>query len=645
MSKKLTDSVKNRACVLAAAVALCAAGCGSSKSERPADGGNGGAGARDGATTDGGTLAAQKLLILHTNDIHSHFMGQAPERDYTPATLSDDTTTGGLARLSSAIAAARAQAATANTPVLLLDGGDFMMGTLFEFLALAQAPELQFLQSAGYDATTIGNHELDWTPKGFAGILAKARTQQVTVPILSSNMTFSATSTGDDELEALAALGAIQKKLVKTIGATDTSPGLKVGFFGLLGADAEQVTPQKAPLTFEGIETAAARMVTELRTVDKVDLVIALSHSGIDSTGKGEDADLAAQVPGIDIIISGHTHDKLDQPAVVGKTLIVTAGSYGRFLGHLELSVSPAGAAGEPATVAMDRYTLQNIDDTVPGDVAEQQTIDTLIGALDTQLASSGLQYRGVVAKTAADLPLVAYGESPVGNLVTDAYRTMGAALQPSDPPVIGVEANGQLRADILKGTTGEIWFADLFRVTPIGIGPNQLPGFPLVTFYLNAKDIASGLELGGAPELVPDQYFLQMSGLKVEYDMSKPPFGRVSSLKLVTGAAEQVLDVNDTTKCYKVIATNYVAGLLGVVNTFTNKALSVTAKDKACTTAIDATDPARFVDADPTTPTTVEELKQWQAILKYVTGRPPVGGVPTVPATYATSQGRITKK
>jgi 5'-nucleotidase len=413
----------------------------------------------------------------------------------------------------------------------------------------------------------------------------------------------------------------------------------------LLGADAAQVTPQAAPLTFEGIQAAAARMVTELRTVDKVDLVIALSHSGIDSKGKGEDAELAAHVPGIDIIISGHTHDKLDQPAVVGNTLIVTAGSYGRYLGHLELSVSRSTTAGEPATVAMDHYTLQNIDDTVPGDMAAQQDVEALIGELDTQLTSSNLQYRGVLAKTASDLPLVAYGESPVGNLVTDAYRTLGAALQPSDPPVIAVEANGQLRADILKGTTGEIWFADLFRVTPIGIGPNQVPGFPLVTFYLNAKDIASGLELG-VTEGVPDQYFLQVSGLKVQYDMSKPAFGRVSSLKLVTGTTEQVLDITNTTQCYKVIATNYVAGLLGVVNKFTNGFLSVTAKDKNCSaTDFDATAVSRFVDADPATPTTVQELKQWQAILKYVTGLPPVGGVPTVPAAYATSQGRITKK
>ena len=192
--------------------------------------------------------------------------------------------------------------------MLLLDAGDFMMGTLFELLATTASPELAMMHALGYDATTIGNHELDWTPHGLAGILQAAVTNDVTFPILSSNMKFSAADPGDDELAALASAGVIQPKLVKMVG------GLKVGFFGLLGANAAQVTPQAAPLTFDPIDVAAARMVKELRETDQVDLVIALSHSGIDHDGQGEDAVLAAKVPGIDIIISGHTHETLAQP-------------------------------------------------------------------------------------------------------------------------------------------------------------------------------------------------------------------------------------------------------------------------------------------------------------------------------------------
>jgi len=576
------------------------------------------------------------LVILHTNDIHSHLMGFAPERDYTPATLNDDATRGGMARLASAIGGARATAAAAGTPVLLLDGGDFMMGTPFEFLATVASPELAMMHALGYDATTIGNHELDWTPHGLAGILQAAVTNGATVPVLSSNMNFSATDPADDELALLANAGVIQPKLVKMTG------GLKVGFFGLLGANAAQVTPQAAPLTFDPIAVAAARMVKELRETDKVDLVIALSHSGIDHAGQGEDAVLAAQVPGIDVIVSGHTHDTLDQPARVGNTLIVTAGSYTGYLGELALTVTPSGTPGAPpVAVTVDGYTLVAIDDAIPGDPTVQAAIDQYIAGLDTTLAPEGLAYRAVVATTAADLTLPARGEAPVGNLVTDAYRTITAAVQPTDPPVIAVDADGALRAPIIAGKTGAIWFADLFRVTPLGIGPDQIPGYSLVTFYLNARDIRNGFELGGAPEVVPNEFFLQVSGLKVSYDMTKPLFGRVSGLALLKATGAVPLDLTDNTTCYKVVTTSYVAGLLGAVKSLTQNLLSVTAKDKDCLTPVDPT--IRFVDADPTT-AAVQQLKPWQALLKYASGLPDANGdgVADVPAAYAVAQGRI---
>src|SRR5690349_10605925 len=149
---------------LVAATCVAAAGCGDDDESPapPATGGGAGAG------------AAQKLVILHTNDLHSHLQGFGPEQDYTPLDVDDDETVGGAARLAAAIGAARAQAAKDETPVLLLDAGDFMMGTLFELLGTQAAPELSLLQALDYDAVTLGNHEFDWTPRGLAGILAAA---------------------------------------------------------------------------------------------------------------------------------------------------------------------------------------------------------------------------------------------------------------------------------------------------------------------------------------------------------------------------------------------------------------------------------------------------------------------------------------
>jgi 5'-nucleotidase len=615
-----------------ACVGVSLAGCSDDENVAVAPGSSGASGAGAGGDE------AQKLVILHTNDLHSHLEGFAPEHDYTPLSPDDDGTVGGVARLSSAIGAARARAAKDGTPVLLLDAGDFMMGTLFELLASTQAAELSWMQALAYDATTLGNHELDWTPAGLAAILAAAQQQGVALPIVASNLQFSEPDDGDDALEALADAGMIRTKLVKTVG------GLKVGIFGLLGADAAQVTPQAAPLTFEAISDAAARMVAELRDDDGVDLVIALSHSGIDRDGTGEDRDLAKAVAGIDVIVSGHTHDSLAEPVREGRTLIVTAGSYGRFLGELELTVTPPASKGDSPQVVLDGYELLDIDDSLEGDEDTQALVSGYIDGIDAALDASGLSYRAVVAQTETDLALPEFSEAPVGNLVADAYRTIGSALDAEDPPVLGFDANGQLRAPIVRGQTGEIWLADLFRVVPLGIGPDQKPGFPLVTYYLNAADIASGLELGASNGALSNDYVLQLSGVNVEYDMSKPLFGRVARVTLVTEDGEQELDPTDIATCYKVISTSYVAGLLGVVERSTNGLLAVNAKDSDCETLVDPT--TRYVDADPTTKG-VQELKQWQALLKYVTAFPDTDGddVPNIPASYGEPQGRIVAK
>ena len=410
--------------------------------------------------------------------------------------------------------------------------------------------------------------------------------------------------------------------------------------FGLMGKDAVNVTPTMSPVTFEDIAVAAARMVTELREVDQVDLVIALSHSGINGAGQGEDADLARKVPGIDVIVSGHTHDKLEAPARVGQTLIVTAGSYGSHLGRLELEVTRRRGG---VSTALCGYRLLPIDDRIAADQAIQGQVDGFVSAIDGLLAPAGLGYRKLLAETAVDLPRGGSQEWPVGNLVVDSYRALVSALQPTEPPAVAVDANGQIRTAILAGKTGQLWFADAFRVLPIGIGPDAQPGYPLVTFFITPRELKSGLELSAAPELVGGDFFLQVSGLKTEFDRARPPFGRVTSIRLVRpDGSEQPLDLGDTTSCVKVTTTFLVGGLLGLVESLTGGALSVRPKAADCQTPI--TDLAtRIVDRDPASPG-VQELKHWQAMVGFL-GRLPDSdgdGTPNVPDFYGAAQGRI---
>ncbi|WP_295448781.1 metallophosphoesterase [uncultured Thiodictyon sp.] len=113
------------------------------------------------------------FTILHTNDLHSSFISMGPAADYTPFTLNDDTTQGGYARLG-ALIAARKEAGSAAGPVLVLDAGDFSMGTAFGAASRETGGELQLMSRMGYDATTFGNHEFDLGADGLGQAIGVA---------------------------------------------------------------------------------------------------------------------------------------------------------------------------------------------------------------------------------------------------------------------------------------------------------------------------------------------------------------------------------------------------------------------------------------------------------------------------------------
>jgi 5'-nucleotidase / UDP-sugar diphosphatase len=597
-----------------------------------------------GPPPDLGPATNYALTILHTNDLHSHLMGHAPEADYSPSTVNDDATVGGFARIATAIGMFRAEAMAANRDVLLLDGGDFMMGTLFQLAATKVAGELSVMQAVGYDAVAAGNHEFDWTPKGLAGILAAAVQNGVTMPVLASNVTFDPTSPDDDTLEQLKDPGPFRRKFIKTL-----PNGLKVGFFGLIGEQAQSFAPTAAPMKFTKPSAAALELVQELRTVDKVDLVIALSHSGIRSDGQGEDREIArvvnqtlgASMPGIDVIISGHTHETLQQPAIEGRTIIVTAGSYGAFLGRLELNVEKRGDVVTALTPAA--YTLLPIDDKISGFAPLQAQIDALIAALDVTLAPLGVGYRTVVGELNADIKLMPFVESGLGNLVTDALLAAAQKVSPdpADLPQLAVEANGQIRADLLKGKTGAVWLADLYRVLPLGIGPDGMPGAPLVTYYLSGKDLRQGLEISAAAREIASNFTLQFSGIEADFNPKRLQFQRVTAVRLVTPNGTEPIDPKNTTKCYKIVTTLQFAGLLGLVNQLTRGILTVQPKEKDCVTPANIF--TRLVDADLAAPG-VQELKANQALLGFVLAFPDTDAdmVPNIPDRYATPAGRL---
>lgn len=175
------------------------------------------------------------FTILHTNDLHSNLIGMAPASDYTPLSLNDDKTRGGFARLATLIAN-RKEARSSQGPVLVLDGGDYSMGTAFAAATRETCCELQLLSRIGCDATTFGNHDFDLGPDGTAQSIAVAAKAGRVPAVIASNTDFTANDPTLVGLQQLAKDGVVRRYVVIERG------GLRFGLFGLLGKEAQFYT-------------------------------------------------------------------------------------------------------------------------------------------------------------------------------------------------------------------------------------------------------------------------------------------------------------------------------------------------------------------------------------------------------------------
>jgi len=573
--------------------------------------------------------AKREISIIHTNDLHSHFLGFSPNQDYTPETVQDDDTIGGFARISTLIKKIKAHS---KGPVLVLDGGDFLMGSFFHLLAREKAFEIELLGKMGYDAVTLGNHEFDLKPKGLAQILDAAQTHDNRPAILLSNMVFSQESAEDDSLEQALAKGWVKPY---TIIEKD---GVKFGIFGLMGLDAAEKSPFSKPVSFSDPVTAAQKMVAILK--DKADIIICLSHSGLnqDKT-KSEDELLAQKVDGIDVIISGHTHTKMEAPITVNNTLIVQTWEYGKQMGHIQLTL-------ENQKVHVIDYQAIPIDDQIPGD----PQISSLIKAYEDQvdqeiLKDHGLFFRKIVAKTDFDLKIDTK-ESALGNFIADSIRFVRKETAADFNPFadVAIISNGVIRDNLLKGQTNSIQACDLFRALPLGIGLDGSLGYPLISMYITPLELKKGFEVLTSiyPAKGPD-YFLQIAGAKFTYNPKRIMFDRVTDIW--TGDEENGYNRLDFSRSNKtlirVTADIYNSTFLKVIGGYTYNILEIIPKDKNGVPL--ETLSSAVIDGDKTKDG-IQELKEWKAPFEYLQSfeNAANGGIPKIPARYSQPLGRI---
>jgi 5'-nucleotidase/UDP-sugar diphosphatase len=327
---------------------------------------------------------AKKLDVLFTHDTHSHL------NSFSTVINGEKEEVGGFAKIKTLIDEQKKN----NPDTLLLDGGDFSMGTLIQAVYDTEAAELRMLGYLGYDVTTLGNHEFDYRSKGLANMLEAAKNSGETVPnLVVCNVDWDAMedaglSEGQSQIKSAFETYGVKDYVVVQKG------DVKIAVLGVFGKDALTCAPT-CELIFKDPIEAVKQTVEEIKKNEKVDMIACVSHSGTwDDEDKSEDELIAKAVPAIDLIISGHTHSQLDEPIQHGNTYIVSCGEYGRNLGSLSMTQKEDGRWD------LTSYKLIPVSDEIKADEETQQKIDALMDTVDKKyFPILGIQERKFLRK------------------------------------------------------------------------------------------------------------------------------------------------------------------------------------------------------------------------------------------------------
>lgn len=564
------------------------------------------------------------LTILFTHDLHSHFDPCRVVNDQGEVQM-----LGGLAQLAGLIEREKSK-----NPgrVLVVDAGDFSMGTLIHTVFRTEAAELRLMGKMGYDATTIGNHELDFDSSGLASMLTAAKESGDPLPrLLAANIEVKPDKVNQSGLKQ-----ALDSFPVESYTVIDKA-GIRIGVFGLLGRSATRDLIWDEDIQVKDQVTTARQIVKQLREKEKADLIVCLSHGGTQTEGDSEDEILAEEVPEIDFIVSGHTHTTLLQPIVKGNAIIGSAGCFGSHLGILKLDCQPGQ---RPALVS---YQLEEVSQKLTPVPAIADEINRYKMIVDREfLAETGYTYDQVLAESDYSLEsYVSMQENPVesglGNLIADSFRAAirKAEGEAGDYLHLVVQPVGEIRASL---TEGNLEVDDVFQVLSLGQGIDKTIGYPLITCYLTGNEIKSCLETQSTMAPISSKYSLQVSGIRFEYNPNRVPFDRVYNILISTpdGGYEPM----QPDKLYRVGSSYMTAVMLSKMGSISYGIISATPKDKSGQPVTDLT--RAIVDADSHR-SGIQELKEWMALADYLAAQPDLdgNGLADLPARYHQLEGR----
>lgn len=489
----------------------------------------------------------KKVEVIFTHDLHSHL------DSYRVASPKGTEDVGGVSRLATVIKTQRQK----YPDTLVVDAGDFSMGTLYQTLYERQATELNFLQELGFDATTLGNHEFDYGDKALAKMLTKAKK----LPLLEANIDWQ--KSASPKLEAEFKKYGLKKYTVVKKG------NVKIALIGVMGNDSIEDTPT-TKLKFKDPVKSVKQTVAEIKRKEKVDMIVCLSHSGTSQTKTSEDEELAKKVPDLDLIISGHTHTVLNKPLRHGQTYIVSCGAYGRYTGLVKLKQKL-----NHRWKLVD-YRLISMTQGIPKDqqVEKQLKVDTVL-INQTYLSKLGYHKDQVIAYNPYNFESVddhyfKPGEHRLGDFMADSY--LYALQQAKVKADVAIVPAGVIRDTLVKGP---VTINDAFNLFSLGKGQDKLPVYPLVRVYLTGKDLKKVAEIDASLANYLNSARLYMSGLGYEYNPHRALMNKVTAAYLLDkqGHKKQIKD----TKLYPVVADMYSAHMLGSLKKQSYGLLNVT--------------------------------------------------------------------
>ena len=422
------------------------------------------------------------IVILHTNDVHGGIAGYAK------------------------LAAAKESYTASGAYTLLVDAGDYIQGDPTVSASQGKTA-IELMNSTGYDAATVGNHEFDY---GYANL--KTISAQANFPILAANVQYNGATAFDSHTIFTAANGK------------------KIGVFGLETPEtATKAHPAKIQgVTFVGGQDMMKLAQTEVDTLKAAgcDYVICLGHLGIDAESTGNRSiDVLNAVTGIDVFIDGHSHSTLEQikaatngTGKVGNAYLTSTGTKLANVGVVD--IAPDGTI-TTSNVPLDTLTAENAD-TAAVIQRIQQQIDADYGAV---FAQSEVQLDGEKAQ-------VRTGETNLGDLITDAMLWQAGTL--GEKVDAAVNNGGGIRASL---SVGDLTKKDINTVLPFGntLYLVKLTGAQLLE-ALEASTCSLPESIGAFPQVSGIEYTVN-TGAKFSSTENYPgsTYGKPNAVNRVT--------------------------------------------------------------------------------------------------------------